>query len=395
LCLMVLSMAAAATRPTVRNGIDVLEAHNFDALRGKKKVGVLTNNTGVTLDGRRTIDVLAHVPGIELVAIFSPEHGISGTVDAKVTSNSVDAATGLTIYSVDPTSDITRRPQLELLKKLDAVVYDIQDAGARFYTYESTLAYLLEAAAKAGTEVIVLDRPNPITGAFVQGPMLDPGKESFVGYHTIPVRHGMTVGELARMFNAELNIHAPLTVVPVQGWKRGDWFDSTGLQWVNPSPNLRSLVQATLYPGLCLMERTNVSIGRGTDTPFEVIGAAWIDGHRLAAYLNAREISGVRFVPVTFAPAKGSKYAGQTLSGARIVVVDRNAFDAPELGIELAAALRTLYGVQFQTAKMIDLVGNQATVDALLAGVDPRRIAEKWREGLEKFELTRRKYLLY
>jgi uncharacterized protein YbbC (DUF1343 family)/CubicO group peptidase (beta-lactamase class C family) len=384
----------AARNGAVRNGIDVLESRGFDALKSKKRIGVVTNHTGVTLDGRRTIDVLARVPGVELAAVFSPEHGISGALDTTAVGDSVDATTGVRVYSVYGDTDAKRRPPVDVLKSLDAVVFDLQDAGARFYTYETTLGYFLEAAAQAGAELIVLDRPNPITGALVQGPVLDVGRESFVGYHSIPVRHGMTLGELAKMFNAERNLNARLTVVPMQGWMRGDWFDATGVRWANPSPNLRSLSQATLYPGVCLIEGANVSVGRGTDTPFEVVGAPWIDARQFAAYLNARQISGVRFVPVTFTPA-ASKYAGQSVGGVNIVVVDRNALDAPGLGIELASGLRALYPEQFKTDKLIELIGNQATVDALLAGVDPRRIAEEWREGQGDFEARRRKYLLY
>ena len=246
----------AARRLSVRNGsvqtgIDVLEAHNFDVLRGgaaKKKIGLLTNQTGVDSQGRRTIDVLAEAPGVSLDAIFSPEHGVTGTLDTTDVGNSKDAATGIPVYSVYGATDAARRPSPEILKNLDAVVVDIQDAGVRFYTYETTLGYFLEAAAKAGIEIIVLDRPNPITGSFVQGPMPDPGRESFVSYAAVPVRHGMTVGELAQMWNAERNIHARLQVVAMEGWMRGDWFDSTGVNWINPSPNLRSLTEATLYP---------------------------------------------------------------------------------------------------------------------------------------------------
>ena len=257
--------------------------------------------------GRRTIDVLAHVDGIKLAAIFSPEHGVTGALDTTAVGNTVDAATGVPVYSVYGDTDAKRRPPLDILKDLDAVVYDIQDAGARFYTYETTLGYLLEAAAKTGTEVVVLDRPNPITGSYVQGPVSQPGQESFVNYTQEPVRHGMTVGELAKMFNAERHINARLTVIAMEGWIRGDWYDSTGLVWINPSPNLRSLTQATLYTGVAEIEGTNVSVGRGTDTPFEVVGAPWIKAKEFADYLNARGIQGVRFVPISFTPAAGAE----------------------------------------------------------------------------------------
>ncbi len=319
---------------------------------------------------------------------------MTGTLDTTDVGNMKDAATGIPVYSVYGATDAARRPSPDVLKQFDAIVVDIQDAGVRFYTYETTLGYFLEGAAKAGVEVFVLDRPDPVTGSFVQGPMPDPGRESFVSYGAVPVRHGMTMGELAKMYNSERNINAKLTIIPIEGWMRGDWFDSTALGWVNPSPNLRSLTEATLYPGVALVEGTNVSVGRGTETPFELLGAPWIHGRELAQYLNAREISGVRFVPVSFTP-NASNYAGQKCEGVNIVVVERNAFDAPELGIELASALHKLYPEQFHMERMIELLLNQRVYDALTQGVDPRRIAEDWREPLERFQEIRQKYLIY
>jgi uncharacterized protein YbbC (DUF1343 family)/CubicO group peptidase (beta-lactamase class C family) len=393
---------SAARRMSVRNGsvktgIDVLEEHGFDVLQvagRKKRIGVLTNQTGVDADGRRIVDVLAQAPGVSLDAIFSPEHGVTGTLDTLKVSNSTDAATGIPVYSVYGGKDAARRPSADVMKQLEAVVFDIQDAGVRFYTYETTLGYFLEAAASAGVEVIVLDRPDPITGSFVQGPVSDAGRESFTNYGTVPVRQGMTLGELAKMYNAERNINAKLTVVAMEGWQRGDWFDSTGLAWVSPSPNLRSVTEAGLYPGVGLIEGTNVSVGRGTDTPFELLGAPWMKGRELASHLNARGIAGVRFVPVTFTPT-ASNYAGQTCEGVNLVLTERNALDAPELGIELAAALRKLYPADFKLERMTELLVNQAAYDGLVAGKDPRRIAQDWQEELEKFELVRKKYLIY
>ncbi len=382
---------------SVKNGIDVLEEHGFDVLQvagGKKKIGVVTNQTGVDLEGRRTIDVLAGAAGVSLEAIFSPEHGVTGTLDTLNVGNSKDAATGVAVYGVYGGTDAARRPAAEVMKSLDAVVIDIQDAGVRFYTYETTLGYFLEAAAAAGVEVIVLDRPDPITGSFVQGPVADAGHESFTNYWAVPVRHGMTMGELAKMFNAERNINAKLTVVPMEGWQRGDWFDATGLAWVNPSPNLRSLTEATLYPGVALIEGTNVSVGRGTDTPFELLGAPWMKGRELAAYLNGRGIAGVRFVPVTFTPT-AAVYSGQKCEGVNLVLTERNALDGPELGIELAAALQRLYPANFKIGRITELLVNQAAFDGLMAGRDPQRIAQDWREELEKFEVIRQKYLIY
>jgi uncharacterized protein YbbC (DUF1343 family)/CubicO group peptidase (beta-lactamase class C family) len=392
----------SARNGAVKTGIDVLEEHGFDVLKppagaspdAKRHIGLVTNQTGIDAIGIRTIDVLAHAPGVSLDAIFSPEHGVTGTLDTTDVKNSKDAATGVPVYSVYGGSDAARRPPPEVLRTLDAIVFDIQDAGVRFYTYETTLGYFLEAAAKAGIEMIVLDRPNPITGSFVQGPPADAEHESFTNYWTMPVRHGMTMGELAKMFNAERGINAKLTVVNMEGWQRGDWFDSTGLEWINPSPNLRSVTEAALYPGVGLIEGTNVSVGRGTDTPFELLGAPWMKSKELAAYLNGRGIAGVRFVPITFTPTS-SNYSGQACQGVNFVLTDRNSLDALELGIELAGALHKLYPNDFKIDKMQGLLVNQAAYDALMAGQDPRRIEQNWMDELAKFGKVREKYLIY
>jgi uncharacterized protein YbbC (DUF1343 family)/CubicO group peptidase (beta-lactamase class C family) len=391
------SRRIATRNGKVLSGIDVLEAHSFDPLRsttGKKRIGLLTNQTGVDSQGRRTIDILAQAPGVSLDAIFSPEHGVTGAMDTTDISNSKDAATGVPVYSVYGAKDADRRPPAAVLKNLDAIVFDIHDVGTRFYTYETTLGYFLEAAAKAGIEIFVLDRPDPITGSFVQGAIPDPGHESFTNYFPIPVRHGMTMGELAKMFNGERNLNAKLTVIPMEGWMRGDWYDSTTLPWINPSPNMRSLTEATLYPGVGLVEGTNVSVGRGTDTPFELLGAPWIKAAELAQYLNARNISGVRFVPLSFTPA-ASVHSGKKCEGVNIVLIDRNSLDAAELGIELASALQKLYPEQFHMERMMELLGNQSVYDAIVAGQDPRRIADDWQVPLEKFLQVRQKYLIY
>jgi uncharacterized protein YbbC (DUF1343 family)/CubicO group peptidase (beta-lactamase class C family) len=393
----------ASRRFSVRNGdvqtgIDVLESHSFSALHPDPtrpvRVGLITNHTALDSQGRRTADVLANVPGVKLVAIFSPEHGMAGNLDTTDITNSRDAATGAAIFTVYGDSDAKRRPSLEVMKNLELVVFDIQDIGVRFYTYETTLGYFLEAAAKSGKEMIVLDRPNPIGGAYVQGPVADAGRESFTGYWQTPVRHGMTVGELAKMFNAERGINARLSVVPMEGWQRGDWYDSTGKLWINPSPNMRSLTEATLYPGVGLIEGTNISVGRGTDTPFELVGAPWVDAVEFAKYLNAREISGVRFVPVNFTPSV-SMYANEKCGGVNIQLTDRNALDVPELGIEIAAALQALYPSRYQLVKLDGLILNKASLDALTEGQDPRRIAEAWRDQIEEFQKVRGKYLIY
>jgi uncharacterized protein YbbC (DUF1343 family)/CubicO group peptidase (beta-lactamase class C family) len=396
------SMMAArrivARNGEVKAGIDVLESREFRELHPDsvhpRKIGLVANQTAIDREGRRTADVLAHAPGLELAALFSPEHGIEGKLDTTSIGNSRDAATGAPIYSVYGETEAQRRPAAEAIAGLDAIVFDIQDAGVRFYTYETTLGYFIEAAAKAGKEIVVLDRPNPIGGAYVQGPVADPGRESFVSYWRIPVRHGMTMGELARMFNAERGLGAKLTVAPMEGWIRGDWFDSTGELWVNPSPNLRSLTEAALYPGVGMIEATNISVGRGTDTPFELIGAPWIEPMQLASYLNAREIDGVRFVPVEFTPAS-SEYAAELCRGVNIVVTDRNALDAPEMGAEIASALHRLYPDRYKIERLDTLMVSQSSMEAITAGSDPRRIAEDWQDEDEKFIALRQKYLLY
>jgi uncharacterized protein YbbC (DUF1343 family) len=392
------SRRIAARNGQVKTGIDVLEDHHFRELRvagsGPTKVGLVTNQTGVDPRGRRTADVLAAVPGIQLKAIFSPEHGILGAMDTTDIGDSRDSATGVPIFSVYGDSDARRRPSAEIISSLDVIVFDIQDVGVRFYTYETTLGYFLEAAAKAGKHIIVLDRPNPIGGFAIRGPVADPNSESFVNYWQTPVQHGMTLGELAKMFNQERGIGAKLTVIAMEGWMRGDWFDSTGELWINPSPNMRNLTEAILYSGIGLIEGTNISVGRGTDTPFELVGAPWIVPEDLARYLNAREIAGVRFVPVFFTPVS-SKYAHEHCGGVNILLTDRSALDAPELGIEIASALQKLYPDRFELSGLDSLMVNKASLDAVASGEDPRRVAEQWEDGLVRFEAIRAKYLIY
>jgi uncharacterized protein YbbC (DUF1343 family) len=281
-----------------------------------------------------------------------------------------------------------------VLRTLDAVIYDIQDVGVRYYTYESTLGYFVEAAGNTGVPLIVMDRPNPVTGSFVQGPVADSGRSSFVAYWQTPLRHGMTVGELAKMFNAEQKLNATLIVVTMKGWQRGDWLDATGMTWTNPSPNMRSLNEATLYTGVAVVEGTNVSVGRGTDTPFELLGAPWIDERQFAAYLNGRKLAGVRFVPTRFTPTS-SNYANQLCHGVNIFLTDRNQLDGPELGLELASALLKLYPQQYKVDKLDWLMVHAASFDALKRGDDPRAIADTWRDGMQAFMKIRAKYLLY
>jgi uncharacterized protein YbbC (DUF1343 family) len=393
----------AARRIVVRNGkvllgIDILEERQFEPLKvpnvATPRIGLLTNQTGIDSRGKRTIDVLWQASGFKLDAIFSPEHGVSGTADTTDIGNSKDPLTAIPIYSVYGDTDAKRRPPMAVISKLDVIVVDLQDVGARFYTYETTLGYFLEAAAKAKKPIVVLDRPNPITGSYVQGPISDASPESFVNYYPLPVRHGMTIGELAKLFNEEKHIDADLTVIPMRGWLRGDWFDSTGATWVAPSPNLRSLEEATLYPGIALIETTGVSVGRGTDMPFQVIGSPYFTDKELAAYLNARNIPGVRFVPTRFTPTAGP-FARRDCFGVYIIVTNREELDAPELGFELAAALHKLYPLGYDLSKMNQLLVNKAAFAALQAGQDPNRIAADWRVQLDQFIDLRVKYLLY
>ncbi|MBI3493342.1 MAG: DUF1343 domain-containing protein [Acidobacteria bacterium] len=381
--------ASARHAPTLA-GIDVLAAENFARLRGKR-VGLLTNQTGRSRQGTSTIDLLAHAPGVTLVALFSPEHGIRGQLDEKVPSTH-DEQTGLPIHSL---YGDTRRPTDAMLAGLDTLVVDLQDIGARFYTYPATVAYVVEEAAKRALSVVVLDRPNPIDGFDVEGPAQDLSAVGFTGYLPMPIRHGLTIGELAQLFNGERKMGANLTVVPMKNWRRDDWFDDTGLAWTNPSPNMRNLSEATLYPGIGAIEGTNISVGRGTDTPFEHVGAPWIDGTALAATLNARDVPGVRFYPVTFTPATGAKLGGQACRGVFLIVTDRDRLRPVRVGLEIASALSRLYGSQFRLEDAALLLGSKATIERIRAGQDPAAVAASWAADEAKWRLTRAKYLLY
>ena len=375
----------------VLNGIDVLERDNFKPLAGMR-IGLVTNHTGRNREGQQTIDVLHKAPGVKLVALFSPEHGIRGVEDREKISDSKDENTGLPIYSLYDGE--RRRPKPEQLKDLDALVFDIQDVGVRFYTYISTLGHLLEEAAKVKLPVFVLDRPNPIGGVDVEGPIADADKLSFVSYHTIPTRHGLTIGELAHLFNKQRKIGADVRVIKMEGWRRAMWFDETNLTWINPSPNMRSLTEATLYPGVGLLETTNVSVGRGTDTPFEIVGAPWIQGDKLAEYLNVRAIPGVRFVPLRFTP-KASVFKDEQCSGVNIIITDRFAFRPLLTGIEMALALRKLYPNDWKIDKYLRLLANADTLDRIKRGESARDILNSWNTGLQEFRKARSEILLY
>jgi uncharacterized protein YbbC (DUF1343 family) len=376
--------------PLVQTGLDVLESQKFAALRGKH-VGLITNHTGLDVQGRATADLLAHAPGVELVALFSPEHGLAGGSNDEKIKSSKDATTGLTVFSL---YGETRRPTDEMLQGVDALVFDVQDAGVRFYTYITTMAYCMEEAAKRHIAFYVLDRPNPIGGEIVEGPVLDTDKTSFVGYYPLPVRYGMTIGELAQFLNVENKIGADLHVVAMKNWHRNYFWDSTGIRWVPPSPSLLTSKGAILYPGLEILQNAGVSVGRGTETPFEEFGAPWIKGDEVAAALNARNLPGVKFVAQPFVTVSGL-YAGQRSGGVAIRILDRAAVQSMSVGIEIATVLKRLYPEHFDVSKMMFLVGNDATITALQNATPPTEIIGSWSSSLAEFDAKRRKYFIY
>jgi len=373
----------------VQTGIDVLVSEKFDSLSGLR-LGLVTNHSGIDSVGRRTVDLLHRAQGIKLVAVFSPEHGFSGKAEGRVAS-AKEPLTGLPMYSL---YGDTLSPTHKMLAGLDALVFDIQDAGARFYTYVTTMGYAMEACAKKGIPFYVLDRPNPINAVLVQGPVLDNNLRSFTGYFSLPVRHGMTVGELAEMFNVEKNMGLKLHVIKMRGYERGTWYDETGLLWLSPSPNLQTLTETILYPGVAMVEGANVSVGRGTLTPFELIGAPWINGEELASYLNNRNIQGIRFKPVDFKPNQ-SLFKNRLCHGVQMMLLDRQSLDSPALGIEIASALYRLYPKDFQIDKTLGLIGSRKVLQAIKKGQDPTSIVQDWQEPLEQFRELRSKYLLY
>ena len=341
------------TPPPVYVGIDVLEGEQFAPLRGKR-VGLITNQTGQTMDGRRTIDLLRAAPEVKLVAVFSPEHGLEGGLSGHV-AHSEDAPTGLKVWSLYGRA---RRPTPEMLEGLDVLVFDIQDAGVRYYTYATTMAYAMEEAAKVGVEFLVLDRPNPLNGVKVEGPMLDADRLNFEGYFPLPLRHGLTIGELARLYNVENHIGVALEVVPMKHWRREQWFDQTRLRWITPSPALVGLTGATLYPAVELLRAGDVSVGRGTEEPFELLGAPWINAAELANYLEGRKIPGVQFTAMEFTPTS-DVHAEQRCQGVRLALTDREALDAGGLGVELLSALWKLYPSHFHLERTIRLLGSE------------------------------------
>jgi uncharacterized protein YbbC (DUF1343 family)/CubicO group peptidase (beta-lactamase class C family) len=391
----VVRMAGAGPLHPVTTGIDVLERDNFRMLEGRN-IGLITNQTGRDHTGRSTVDVLASAANLKLAAIFSPEHGLRGVADSYV-DNTRDEKTGLPVYSLFGKGQ--RRPTAEMLKGIDTLVYDIQDVGTRFYTYTTTCGYSMEVAAQNKLKFVVLDRPDPIGGYEIEGPVAeaefssDP-RLSFTSYYSIPVRYGLTIGELALLLNSERKIGADLTVIKMEGWRRADYFDGTALNWTNPSPNMRSLNEALLYPGIGLLETTNVSVGRGTDTPFEVVGAPWIDGLKLSEPLNRAGLAGARFVPIRFTP-QGSVFAGQECGGVNIVITDRSAFHPVAAGINIAYELNRLYPNAWKIENYINLLANRAVLAALKAGKPPQEIESVWQADLAAFARVRMKYFLY
>ncbi len=374
----------------VLTGIDVLVHAGFRQLAGRR-VGLITNQTGIDRHAATTALRLADARNVDLIALFSPEHGLEGKLDVARINDIQDKLTGLKVFSL---YGKTRKPTAESLQGIDTLVFDIQDIGTRFYTYVSTMGLAIQAAAEHHVRFVVLDRPNPIGGIAVEGPLLDDGRQSFVGFHTLPVRHGMTVGELARLFKKEMKLDVDLQVIKVEGWNRGEYFDATGLVWINPSPNMRSLTQAFLYPGIGLLETTNISVGRGTDTPFEVIGAPWIDGPRLAAEMNAARLPGVRFVPIRFTPAS-SKFKGEPCSGVNIIVTNRSIFQPVRTGLRIASHLRRVHRDNWKADAFNRLLANKSTFDAVLSGRSVDEIEREYQRGLIQFLVRRKQFLLY
>jgi uncharacterized protein YbbC (DUF1343 family) len=403
------SLTAGNAAAQVKTGIDVLEQEHFAQLKplvdkhgGRLRLGLMTDQAGLDSHQRRTVDVLqkdaaAAVPGLRLVALFSPEHGINGVLDRPGIDDTKDEASGLPVTSLFGVGEASRHPNAKQLEDVDAIAIDLQDVGVRYYTFETVVGYFVEAAAAFHKELIILDRPNPIAGLDVQGPLTTAGRENYISYYAEPVRQGLTMGELAEFFNGETRLGASVTVIKMSGWHRSDWFDQTGLLWINPSPNLRSLTQAMVYPGVGLLEGSNISVGRGTDTPFVRLGAPWIHGVELAAYLNSRKIPGISLVPVFFTPDGDPKYPyhGQRCEGVEIIVNDRHVIDGPELGMEVGSAIWKLYPANYQVDRIDRLLLNKNVLDQLKSGRDPRQIAAGWQAELNGFKARRQKYLLY
>ncbi len=351
------------------------------------RVGLITNTSARGRDGKTAIDAFREATDLKLAALFSPEHGLSADRDAKIGDTERD---GVPVYSL---YGDRFAPPAETLDGLDALVFDLQDAGVRFYTYASTMRRAMKVAADHKLRFVVLDRPNPLDGVDVQGPVFS-GAASFVNHAALPVRHGLTMGELARLFAAEDSSGDRLEVVKMRGWRRHDYFDSTGLTWISPSPNLRSVAEVVLYPALGLLEGTNVSVGRGTTTPFELLGAPWIDGDALARALGVAKLGGVTFAPTTFSPTS-SIYSGESCRGVAVSVTDRAAFDPLRTGVAIAVALHTAYPTTWKLERMEGMLGSAPTLEAIRQNKSADDIASLWDGELAAFRAKRTAFLLY
>ncbi|MGG0643510.1 DUF1343 domain-containing protein [Sporosarcina gallistercoris] len=373
-------------------GVERLMKDEKKLIKGKR-VGLITNPTGVDQNLNSVVDMLNNDPEIQLEALYGPEHGVRGDAQAgQYVDYYIDEVTGLPVYSL---YGKTRKPTPEMLQNIDVLVFDIQDVGTRFYTYIYTMALAMEAAKEKGIPFIVLDRPNPLGGKKVEGPVLEPEFASFVGQYAIPLRHGMTVGELAKLFNKEFDIDADLTVVKMKGWKRNAYFDETGLQFVMPSPNMPTLETALAYPGSALIEGTNVSEGRGTTKPFELIGAPFISSTELASRLNQLNLPGVTFRAASFTPTF-SKHSGKLSHGVQIHITDRNKYEPVETGLHIVKTMKDLYPEQVQLTPFFDnLIGNGWIRTGIENGMTVQELKSRWEKELKEFEKVRKKYLLY
>ncbi len=389
ICLLTTTLLAQDQGLNVQTGLDVLVANKFAQVQGKK-VGLVTNHTGLDQQGRSNVALFRQAKGVQLLALFSPEHGFAGKLEGQI-SEAQHHKSGLQIHNLYGEN---RKPSAQQLQGLGILVFDIQDIGCRYYTYISTMGLCMEAAAEQGLEFLVLDRPNPINGVDVAGPMRDADKQSFVAWHSLPIRHGMTVGELAQMFKAERKLNLNLQVLRLENWQRQDFWDHTGLPWVDPSPNMRSLNQALLYPGVAMLEFSNLSVGRGTDSPFEVFGSPWLDARAIARALNRAKIPGARFIPMRFTPS-ASKFAGQECQGIRILITQRQRFDPLLLGMQLAVQVRRLHSEVWEAETVNKLLCNDRVMQGILTGKDAKSLGQLWQKPLAEFIERRRPHLLY
>ncbi len=389
-CIVLLAFVSPALAVAdVMCGADVLKRDGYKVLAGRK-VALVTNQTGRDREGNRLVDLLAAAPDVKLVKLLAPEHGLYGVQDEKI-KDTLDPKTRLPVLSI---YGETRKPSKQMLEGCDTIVYDLQDVGARFYTVSATLGLCMEAAAENKMKMVVLDRPNPITGTIVDGPIADKDKLGFTAYGPFPVAHGMTMGELAQFYNGEYGLKCDLTVVPCENWKRDMFWDETNLMWGNSSPNMRNTTAALLYTGICLLEASNVSVGRGTNQPFEFFGAPWIESRKLSAALNDAAIPGVRFVPIEFTP-DASKFKGEKCGGCYVIVTDRKAIEPVKMGTTIVWMLKNLYGEKFEIDKVNRLLKNDKALAAIKSASDPKTIPPVWADDLAAFKRARQKYLLY